>query len=162
MKNEERKSKIQIEHARCVWGLLCSLSSIDQERNNISLFNVIEQFNLPQSFFIRQEREKEILPFPIPHEIVLCWRRTLDISISDEEILMDSKIKTIDSTGKILQEALIPLKFPNGIKRLYSRYLMQGITASVVGDYIHQIELKLSNQENFKKVLEIPFEVRSQ
>ncbi len=162
MKKEDKKTKTPIEHVQCVWGLLCSLSSIDQERNNISLFNVIEQFNLPKDFFVQQEKEKKPLLFINPYEIVSCWRRTLDLGISDEEILADSKIKTIDPTGKVLQEALIPLKFPRGIKRLRSRFVMQGIMASVVGDYIHQIEIKLPNQEDFKKVLEIPFEIREQ
>ena len=162
MKKETKIKKVEMEHAKCVWGLLCSLSSVDQERNNISLFNVLEQINIPADFFIAQKKEGKNLIFPFAYEIVLCWRRTLDIGISDEEILAEFKIKTIDPSGKILQEVLSPLKFPKGIKRLRSRFVMQGILASMVGDYAHQIEIKLPNQNEFKKVLEIPFEIREQ
>lgn len=159
----EKKTKIkaiEIEYAKCVWGLLCSLSAIDQERNNISLFNVIEQFNIPTKFFAQQEKEKKTLLFMHPYELVLCWRRILDIGISDDEILVDFKIKTIDPSGKVLQEMLSPLKFPKGIKILRSRFMMQGVLASMIGNYVHQIEVKLPNQDDFKKVLEIPFEIR--
>lgn len=160
MKRESKTEKIEVEHAKCVWGLLCSLSAIDQERNNISLFNVIEQFNIPTNFFAPQEKSKKTILLPHQHEMVLCWKRTLDIGISDEEILADYKIKTIDPSGKILQEILTTLKFPRGIKRLRSRVMMQGVLASIAGDYVHRIEIKLPNQNDFKKVLEIPFEIR--
>jgi len=159
MKKKGKKEKIPVEHAKCVWGLLCSISSIDQERNNISLFNVIEQFNIPIDFFTKQKEEGKPLLAMYPHEVVLCWRRTLDIAISNEEILADSKIKTVDPSGKILHETLAPLKFPSGIKTLRSRFIMQGIMASSTGMYVHQVQIKLPNQDEFKTVLEIPFEI---
>ncbi len=151
-----------IEHVKCVWGLLCSLSSIDQERNNLSLFNIIDQFNIPADFFIQQKSEKKTLLFMHPYEIILLLRRTLDIGIADEEIAADIKIITIDPDGKNLQEILSPIKFPKGIRRLRFRITMQGLLASMAGDYVHQIEIKWTNQDEFKKVLEIPFEVREQ
>jgi hypothetical protein len=36
---------------------------------------------------------------------------------------------------------------------------MPGIIANTPGDYIQEIDIKLSNQSDFKKVLEIPFEI---
>ena len=162
MDRKSKTKKLSIEPAKCVWGVLCSMSSIDQERNNISLFNIIEQFNIPTDFFTQQEKEKKNLIFPLSYEVVLCWRRTLDTIISDEEILADFKIKTVDSVGKVLQETLSPLRFPKGIKRLRSRFIMQGMMISSVGDYVHQIEIRSPNQKDFRKVLEIPFEIRKQ
>ena len=159
MNTQTKMKKVDVDHIKCVWGLLCSLSSVDQERNNISLFNIVEQVNIPAEYFAEQKKKNNLI-FPLSYEIVLLWRRTLDLGISDEEIFADIKIKTIDPTGKILQEVLSPLKFPMGIKRLRSRFAMQGVLASMPGDYVHQIEIKMSDQNEFKTVLEIPYEIR--
>jgi hypothetical protein len=160
MNNKSKVDRKPIDQIKCVWGLLCSLSSNDQERNNISLFNVIDQFNLPAGFFDQQEKEKKPLLVPLQHEMVIHWRRTLDIGIIDDEIFSDFKVKTIDPAGIILQEILNPLNFPKGIKILRSRLDIPGVLATTAGSYIHQIEIKLPNQSEFKKVLEIPFEIR--
>ena len=58
MAKEKENTTTELKLVRCVWGLLCSLSSIDQEKKNISLFNVIEQLNIPQSFFSNQSTGK--------------------------------------------------------------------------------------------------------
>lgn len=159
MEKMRKTKKVEVDYIKCVWGLLCSLSSIDQERNNISLFNIIEQITLPKDFFDKQKREKVDLMFPLPYEIVLCWKRTLSTSIFNEEVFADFKIKTVDPSGMILQEVLNPIKFPKNMKRLRVRFVMQGVLASIPGDYVHQIEVKSQNQKDFKKILEIPFEV---
>lgn len=158
--SKNTKEEINIERIKCVWGLFCNLSSTDKDSNNISLFNVVEQFNIPKDFFIKQKEQKKPLLFVYQSEIVSCWRRTLDIGISNEEISFDLKIKTIDPSGEVLQEVLTPFKLQKGIKRLRSRVLMQGILASIPGDYVHQLEIKLLTDNSFKKVHEIPFEVR--
>src|SRR3989344_355971 len=112
MAKKKVKTRQPVDHIKGVWGVLCSMSSVDQQRNNISLFNVIEQFNLPVAFFEQQKKLKKTLVFPLPFEIVVCWRRVLNIGISDEEIASDIKIKTIDPGGGVLQEMLVPLRFP--------------------------------------------------
>jgi len=159
MDKKRKGKKIEIDYIKCVWGLLCSLSSIDQERNNISLFNIIEQVTLPKNFFEKQLADKKDYIFPLPHEIVLCWKRTFDTSVFNEEIFADFKIKTVDPLGRVLQEILNPIKFPPNMKRLRVRFAMQGVLASEPGNYVHQIEMKVQNQKDFRKILEIPFEV---
>lgn len=155
----KKKEKNNIENIIYVWGQLCSLSSIDQEKNNVSLFNMIDQFNLPKVFFEAQKKQGKNLLFPSPCEIVLCWKRMLDISISNEEISADSKIKLIDPQGVVLHEILIPIKFPRGINIFRSRIYMQGMWASVFGRYVYQIEMKSPSMVEFKKVGDILFEV---
>lgn len=160
MRNNSKIREININNIQCMWVLFCSLSSTDRDTNNISLFNVIEQFNITKDFFLKQKEPNKPLLFMHPCEIVSCWRRTLDVVLSDEEIFTDLKIKTVDPTGVVLQEILTQLKFPRGMKRLRSRVVMQGLLVSKAGDYVHQIEIKLLNQKEFKKVFEIPFEIR--
>src|SRR3989344_3127573 len=47
--------------AQFLWGLLCSLSSIDQERNNVSLFYIVEEIGIPQEIF--KQEGKKVIPF---------------------------------------------------------------------------------------------------
>jgi len=159
MGKRKEKKKAEIDPIRCVWGLLCSLSSIDQEKNNISLFNVIEQVNLPKEAFSQQLKEKKPLSIPFSYEIILLWRRTLNIKISDEEIATDIKINITDPSNKVIQELIVPLQFPKGKSSLRYRVNIPVLTFTTTGDYTHQIELRLSNSGDFKKIIEIPFAI---
>lgn len=159
-KTAETKKKEKIRPIECIWAILCSLSSTDQETHNISLFNIVEQFNIPPQAFSQQLKEKKPLISPLQYEIVLFWRRTLNIGISDEEIFADLKIKTIDPSGVGIQETISPFKFPKGLQRLRFRVIMPGLIFTTKGDYVHQISLKLSEQNDFKSVIEVPFEVK--
>lgn len=162
MKRKSSNKKNVIDPVTCVWGLLCRFSAVDQERNNISLFDIVEQFNITPNSFKKAKEEKKELVVSFAYEIVLLLRRTLDVSISSEEILMDLKVQTIDPTGKVLQEILSPLNFPRAIKRLRFRLPMQYLPVTLAGDYVHKIYLKAGNQNDFKEALEIPFEVKEQ
>lgn len=55
-----------IEH---VWSVLCSMSSVDRESNNFSLFNVLQTLTL----FAASEKDELIV---LPNEIVSLWTRS--------------------------------------------------------------------------------------
>jgi len=151
-------SPVQIN---CVWGHLCSLSSIDQERNNISLFNLIDQLNLPLDFFKERERQKaKIGLFPVSYEIVLLFRKIVNIDTS-HELAVDVKIKLVDPSGEVLQETLSPIKFAPGIKRFRARIRSNAVAVTTTGDYVYRVEVKEPLAEDFMQVLNIPFEIVS-
>ena len=120
---------------QCDLGVLCSLSSIDSERNNISLFNVIEQLNPVGNFFLEQKKINKPLLLPIECEVVLLWRRLHDADIFDDEINTDFKLKFIDPFGKVLQETLSPLKIQKQKKRTRFRVRMNALPLTVPGNY---------------------------
>ena len=137
----------------CVWGLLCSLSSIDSERNNISLFNVIDQINIPQQAFTQNT------PFIIDFspELVLLWRRILPVELCDFDIGIDTKISLVDPQGKVLQEKLLPVFFKKGMRNTRARVHINGLTLTVPGDYSYHVEVVQPGATTFTKALEIPF-----
>jgi hypothetical protein len=153
------KNNNLLDPVQCMWGLLCSQSSIDQRLNNISLFNVIQQINLPTVFYDQLKKEKKPLALQFPHEIVLCWKRTLPSGISEAEILADLKIKTIDPHGAVIQEIAAPFAFSYGKQRFYYRVEIPVFIVSVSGNYVHEIEIKFPEKDIFKKVFGIPFEI---
>ena len=157
-KNTGKVLKV-IDPIECVWGLICRMSSVDQRTNNISLFNIIEQFNLPADYFIKQKEAKQPLLFPGPYEVILHWRRKLDIKISNEEISADLKVSTISPDGITLMEMNSPIKLPMGKKNLRFNMEWPGLRANVPGDYIKRVEVKFSADKEFRFVCEIPFTV---
>ncbi len=161
MKNKKIPNLIptRTEPIKCVWGLLCSLSSTDQLTNNISLFNIIEQFTLPAVYFRKQKSEEETLIFHYAYEVILNWRRALSLEISNEEISADLKFKIIGPNEEILQETIAPLKFPQGKKNVRFRIPMPGLVANLPGSYIGRVEVKFKDEKEFKQSLDIPFEV---
>ena len=150
-------SIVSSKQVHCVWGLVCSLSSIDQERNNISLFNVVDQINLPGQFFKTSE---EVKPLPFPHEIVTLWRRAIDTSIDNRELSVDVEIALVDPAEKAIQRLLMPLKFASGSRRTRSRLRTNTVSITLPGDYIYLISVVPSDGTEPQPVCRIPLEVR--
>lgn len=141
-----------------VWGLIAESSAIDQERNNISLFNVIDQVNLPREAF--QEEGKQQVG--LSHEILITWRRALKLDISGEAITAGCRIALLDPSGESLQENTNTFEFQTGMRRTRQRVRVNGLHVTKPGDYVYTVEISGSGEGGFRKVNEIPFEVRQQ
>jgi hypothetical protein len=152
---------VKILPIQCVWGLLCSLSSIDQERNNISLFNIIDQLNIPAKFLADSALAEKPAFFHVPHEIILLWMRTLNTAISAEVVSTTCRLSLIDPRGKELQQTMAPLNLDRNIRRMRFRMRTHGLNITVPGDYIYRVEVRDLRGTNYNKVLEVPFEVVS-
>lgn len=145
---------------QCVWGHLCSLTSIDQERNNVSLFNVIEQLNLPAKLFEDAKKAKNVAIISLNYEVVLNFRRIVSIDVSDP-IGVEMKLSLIDPTGKAIQETILPIAFNPGSKRLRTRVRMKTFTLTTEGDYVYRVDIKETPESDFITVLNIPIEAVS-
>ncbi len=141
-----------------VWGLIAESSAIDQERNNISLFNVIDQVNLPREAFAEEEKQQ----VGLNHEILITWRRALNLDISGESIVVDCRIALLDPEGETLQENTNTFQFQTGMRRTRQRVRVNGLHVTSPGDYVYTVEISEAGEDEFRKVNEIPFEVRQQ
>lgn len=159
-KNLEKENKDTKPLIDCVWGVICSLSSTDQDSKNISLFNLIDQFNIPQEFFEEQKKQGKSLIFRLQHELILFFRRKIRTEISNAEMLTDIRIQIIDPQGIILEEKFIPFKFVTGKRNIRLRIPKIGVMASMAGDYVYKIDIKIPEESDFEKGIEIPFEVK--
>lgn len=157
-KNKNNTYKKPTVAIQCLWGVLCSLSSIDQERNNISLFNVIDQLNLP----ISDKGVGERKVFPLPFELVTLWRRILNTNIDNSEITTDIEIKLLDPNERILQQTVAPIKFNRDSRRSRLRIKIIGLPITTIGDYVFEISVKQPGVDNLELAKTIPFEVRKQ
>jgi hypothetical protein len=157
---KENKIPNKPTHVRCVWGLVCSLSSIDQQRNNLSLFNVIDQLNIPIAFKKQAEVDKtEVIEIGFEHEIVFLLRRTLTAELCSDPLVLDMKLSLIDPAGKVLTELLRPLEFKAGNRVLRYRVQNNGFRLSCGGDYVYRAEISGQGSNKFELVAEVPFYV---
>lgn len=158
---KENKISNRPTHVRCVWGLVCSLSSIDQQRNNLSLFNVIDQLNIPIAFKKQAEVAKsEVIELGLEHEVVFLLRRTLSIELCSDLLILDMKLSLADPTGKILSELLRPLEFKPGNRVLRYRVQNNIFRISSEGDYVYRAEISYQGSNKFELVAEVPFNVQ--
>lgn len=157
------KTKPEIAHVHCVRGLICSLSSVDQERNNISLFNVIEQISVSKDFFLEQVKHSKNgnhLLFPIQIEIVLLLRRVLQLAISEGEISTDLKLTLIDPRGQNVQTLILPVLLKKDKRRAHVRIKIDSLPFTVPGDYFYKVEVRVVGKNDFEDTnAVIPLEV---
>ena len=151
------KKKIYSVHpVQCVWGLVCSLSSVDQERNNISLFNVIDEINIQKEYFTKPGTKL----LQLEHEIITLWRRTMDNVIDNRELSIDAEIALLDPQGKVIQQIITPLKLNPSIRRTRFRLRVNGFSYTVPGDYVYRISIIPNDGGALSTVFQIPFEIK--
>lgn len=142
-----------------MWGLLCSMSSIDQERKNISLNNVITQFNVPEADFLRMESGgHKGLMIQIQHELVVMFRNVVPITVAID-FKTDIKISLIDPKGDILGEILNTVIFPKSSKNLGHRINLNACTVTREGDYEYMVSIFNEENQDFEQLYVVPFTV---
>src|SRR3989344_7491217 len=153
MPKQDQKSTIG--SINCVWGLVCSLSSLDQQRNNLSLFNVIDQINLPSEVY-EQAKKGQPVGVQIPIEVVMLWRRAIDTKIDDRALAFDTQVELIDPNGKSLIKILTKVQFSsfNRINRI--RLQGNGIFVTIPGDYVFEVSYKTLEETGFHDIFKIP------
>ncbi len=137
-----------------IWSVLCQKSSVDQQSNNVSLFDVFEalEAGINSDANIKAPDNPEF-NIPIQYQIVSLWTIT-DAKKNEGEI----RITLIYPNGKEKILVQNDLKFPPGKRRIRSINQIQGLPVNKNGDYHFIIELK--QEEKFQKVADLPLEVK--
>lgn len=145
---------------RVMWGLLCSMSSIDQERNNISLNNVITQFNIPDADFekVKSGGHKGLM-LTVNHELVIMFRRMGPQGLGADDLNTDVKISLINPDGQILGEMLNSVIFPGSSRNHGHRINMSGFAVTSEGDYEYRVSIFNKDNNEFEELHAIPFTV---
>ncbi|MDO8570675.1 MAG: hypothetical protein Q7R97_03775 [Candidatus Daviesbacteria bacterium] len=137
-----------------IWSVLCQKSSVDQQSNNVSLFDVFEALevgiNPDTNIKISDNPEFNI---PVQYQVVSLWTCT-DNKKSEGQI----RITLVNPEGKERILVNSDLKFLIGKKRMRSINQIQGLPVNISGDYHFIVELK--QEEKFQKVADLPLEVK--
>lgn len=142
---------------RVVWGLVCSMSSIDQEKNNISLFNVINQINVSSIDFekVKAGGHKGLM-IPINHELVIMLRRMFVPGLENNELSADLKISFINPQGETIGEVLSPVNFVPDAKYHGQRINFNSFTVQSEGQYEYRISILEKGFSEFVDLYSIP------
>jgi hypothetical protein len=146
-----KKAPPKLPQLQWQWGMLCSLSSLDQERNNISMFNVIDQLTLPSTTFRSDEQPVGIT---LEHELITSWRRTLPATLEDREFVGDVIVELVDPHENVLQSVTMPIILPSNGRRARQRICLPGVRFTIPGDYCYRVKIVDSvsgdeGQDNF-------------
>lgn len=141
-KSQERK----IQH---VWSILASGVSVDQESNNLTLFNIIEQIVIPKSRLIEMpvvggEKKPAV---PVGFIFVSHWRKIKD-NVAVKAVV---KIELLDPTGVMRQKVEYDLEFAEKTERLRSRVQWNGVRVTTSGSYTFKISLKEEGEKEFQQ-----------
>lgn len=145
---------------RVMWGLVCSLSSIDQEKNNISLFNVINQVNISSVDFdkVKSGGHKGLI-IPISHELVIMLRRMVVQGLESDELKADLKVSFVNPQGETIGEVLSPVTFVPNTKNHGQRINFASFTIQSEGDYEYRISILEKGFPDFVDLYSIPLSV---
>lgn len=144
----EPKSQQNIEHR---WTLLCEGSSIDRKKNNLTLFNIIEQLNIS----IEKKIHDEEIIVPVSMELVTLW----GLDNAEKSSNADVEIDFVDPEKKVLNTIKYKLEIPEKIRRGRSIGSIKGLKVTKSGDYIFRIKIKPMRQTSFIVVGEISLEI---
>lgn len=159
MENTASKKTMQ-SNIRVMWGLLCSMSSIDQQRNNISLINVITQVNIPAADFVRAESSgHKGLMLQLNHELVIMFRRMGLQSLGADDLNTDIKISLFNPKGEVLGEILNTITFPGTSRNHGHRISLNSFTVTSEGDYEYRVSIFNKDNNEFEQLYVIPFTV---
>ncbi|MDR3574157.1 MAG: hypothetical protein P4L50_09855 [Anaerolineaceae bacterium] len=133
-----------IEH---IWTVICSNAIIDQDTNNISIFNILEQVNIPEDAVKNQA-------IGINVELLTLWIRS-DLSKPARGI---SQVNLVAPDGEVIQSSESQLDLSQ-FERLRSRSLYQGLAYRGEGVYHFAVEYKADEQADWQQVASIPLKV---
>lgn len=140
---------------RHVWSILCGQSSIDQETNNLFLYNILEQLEITP----KQGEEKLNLSGKkvagISLEFITLWQKNKEGETFDGEQLTE----WVDPKGEVLNSSINPFKIPKALHRARFRFKANGIPFTVPGEYKFRASVRERGQSEFIYGGEIPLSI---
>ena len=135
-----KKELKKIEH---IWSIICSSSSIDAEKNNITLFNVIERVQ------VSVHKEQPTPPLDskkmlnMPFELISMWKK----SDLEESVNAEGEAVLLDPHGQKIGSLKFPIQIKGAIRRLRTRLQFNNLVFTVAGDYTWQIWVRIDGVE---------------
>lgn len=133
-----------------VWTVLCSRSVIDQDSNNITLFEVLEQLTITGPPLVTGE----VGVVPIACELVTLWSRTRDnqasrgygraVLLSPSETVIREQEYDIDLTVHA---------------RTRHRVRLHGLPIQEAGRYRFRVDVRDEGEREWRTVASVPLEV---
>lgn len=135
-----------------IWSILCQESSVDSNTNRMSLFNCIDE--LTMSFAKKEEINDKPKNIPLSFDLVSLWIKEID-----EPDVFKILIQFFDPSGEELKYFEQGINFEEGKKRLRAIIKVNGFMITSDGTYKVKLSYKQQNNDKYKLVSELPFDV---
>ena len=134
---------------KLAWSVLSSGVVVDQQTNNISLFNVIEEITIPKDKLLKLKTDdgKNMLGVPVSFNLLSVWRRIGKSGL----ISADIKVQIFDPTGKTRDVSNEPIQLAEKIQRLRLIMKWAGIKVGSSGIYTFKILKKEKGEKSFSE-----------
>ena len=143
---EEFRSKRSLGH---VWTLFCEGSSVDKQKNNLTVFNVIDQLVIETS-----SKDKQLIA-PVDIQIITLWKRDGTQGTANVDVEMD----VLDPKGKLLNTIGYKVEMPEKIRRNRSIGSIPGMKVTESGDYKFVIRIREGKHQPFKQIAEASLDI---
>lgn len=138
---------------KVIWAVLCERVVIDRETNNLSLFNVVEEVQVPaqQPRSVAEALDESVIP--TSYELVVLWGRS-ELELPEKGF---GRVRILLPGDKdfLTQEYEVDL---TTFLRLRSRLRLPGLPAGGEGVYLFKVDGKSSGQE-WTEMFELPLRV---
>jgi len=131
-----------------IWSILCQSSSIDQDNNNLSIFDVLN------SLTIYAEEGNEIT-IPIKYELVSLWERIEDEKPAQGKV----KLLFVDPNGT--KKTVFERALEWDRTQFYrTRVNMQGLSLIQSGRHAFEVEFKYEGKYRWGRICELPLLIK--
>lgn len=131
-----------------VWTVVCAMSVVDRETNNISLFNIVEQLTL------LTQPEQEITP-QLPLDIVTLWARA-DDAVPARGF---SRLTFRSPAGDPIHQEEGRVDLSDHERLRMRRRLLLRLNLRESGRYCFCVEVRLENETEWRTVATVPLKV---
>ena len=144
----------KIEH---IWTVICSNSTTDQQTNNMSLFNLVENFSVVVKNKDNSEIEKDkkiIIPFG--QEVVSRFRR----KVIGDDLVFEMRIDFVNSLGEVTEgKEIKTMSFPKKFSNMRIIDKIDNLPVTNSGLYKFSIKIREVGETKFEEVGVAPLEV---
>ena len=127
------------QNIRHEWSIMCTGISVDKETNNLTLFNIIEQIQLPKQNLLQSgEGAQKKSTIPLAFYLISMWRR----SEINTPLKGAVEIQLTDPQGKTTQTGSYKIEFAGTIERLRSWIQWVGLDVDRSGLYALKVFFK--------------------
>ena len=141
---------------KVLWAIICEGSSVDRESNNVSLFNVLEQIQIPEPPAVDASNDARPAA-PIPYRLVVLFCRS-DQMVGEKGTARIALRFPTEEEPVIFPQSVIDLEVAQR-NRLVSRFPFLPVSGE--GTYKFVIE-ELTDSVQWQELFEVPVEVSFQ
>ena len=143
---------------RHCWTVVCRISSIDKDSNNLTLASTLEQIGLPPDVIdeanTQRDSGKNEVAFPFEHHVVSWFVRSDPVQAETGR----ARVKLIPPEGEPIEGEAVPLRLDeNPSYRL--RVISKNFPFRGLGQYWYSVETD-RNDDDWQEVTRVPIRVQ--